>query len=115
MPSPEALAYGTLFVAVLLILLRPRRAGLALRRLHGEMEGRAVELNTLTNARGMEVSVSDYGATLTSVRVPDLHGRIDEVTLGLRSFADYAAGNPFLGSSTVRPSSVRRPPASRFA
>ena len=102
MPSPEALAYGTLFVAVLLILLRPRRAGLALRRLHGELEGRAVELHTLTNARGMEVSVSDYGATLTSVRVPDLHGRIDEVTLGLRSFADYAAGNPFLGSTVGR-------------
>ncbi len=102
MPSPEALVYGTLFVAVLLILFRPRRAGLALRRLHGQLDGRAVELHTLTNARGMEVSVSEYGATLTSVRVPDLHGRIGEVTLGLRSFADYAADNPFLGSTVGR-------------
>jgi aldose 1-epimerase len=50
----------------------------------------------------MEVSVSEFGATLTSVRVPDIHGRLGEVTLGLRSLEDYVAGNPFLGSTVGR-------------
>ncbi len=102
MLSPEAVAYGTALIAGALLLRRPRRAGLALRRQHGLLDGQAVQLHTLTNARGMEVSVSEYGATLTSVRVPDVHGRLGEVTLGLRSLADYAADNPFLGSTVGR-------------
>ena len=102
MLSPEALVYGTLLVTGFLMLRRSRRAGLALRRQFGVIEGRPVQLHTLTNARGMEVSVSEYGATLTSIRVPDVHGRLGEVTLGLRSLEDYVAGNPFLGSTVGR-------------
>lgn len=102
MLSPEALTYGTLLAAGFLILRRSRRAGLALRRQHGLIEGQPVQLHTLTNARGMEISVSEFGATLTSVRVPDVHGRLGEITLGLRSLEDYVAGNPFLGSTVGR-------------
>jgi aldose 1-epimerase len=102
MLSPEALAYGTLLITGFLALRRSRRAGLALRRQYGVVEGRPVQLHTLTNARGMEVSVCEFGATLTSIRVPDIHGRLGEVTLGLRSLEDYVAGNPFLGSTVGR-------------
>jgi aldose 1-epimerase len=102
MLSPEALAYGTLLVTGFLILRRSRRAGLTLRRQHGLIDGQPVQLHTLTNARGMEVSVSEFGATLTSIRVPDIQGRLGEVTLGLRSLEDYVAGNPFLGSTVGR-------------
>ena len=102
MLSPEALTYGTLLITGFLALRRSRRAGLTLRRQFGVIEGRPVQLHTLTNARGMEVSVCEYGATLTSIRVPDIHGRLGEVTLGLRSLEDYVAGNPFLGSTVGR-------------
>ena len=102
MLSPEALTYGALLIAGFLALRRKRRVGLALRRQFGVVEGRPVQLHTLTNARGMEVSVCEYGATLTSIRVPDVHGKLGEVTLGLRSLEDYVAGNPFLGSTVGR-------------
>ena len=102
MLSPEALTYSTLLITGFLALRRSRRAGLTLRRQFGVAEGRPVQLHTLTNARGMEVSVCEYGATLTSIRVPDIHGRLGEVTLGLRSLEDYVAGNPFLGSTVGR-------------
>jgi aldose 1-epimerase len=102
MLSPEALTYGTLLIAGFLALRQSRRAGLALRRQYGVVDGRPVQLHTLTNARGMEVSACEYGATLTSIRVPDVHGRLGEVTLGLRSLEDYVAGNPFLGSTVGR-------------
>ncbi len=102
MLTPEALAYGTILVAGFLTLRRKSRAGLALRRQHGLIDGQPVQLHTLTNARGMEISVSEFGATLTSIRVPDVHGRLGEVTLGLRSLEDYVAGNPFLGSTVGR-------------
>ena len=102
MLSPEALTYGTLLVAGFLMLRRSRRAGLALRRQHGLIDGQPVQLHTLTNSRGMKVSVSEFGATLTSIRVPDVHGRLGEITLGLRTLEGYVAGNPFLGSTVGR-------------
>lgn len=102
MLSPEALVYGTLLISAVLLLRRPRRAGLALRRQHGLIDGQPVQLHTLTNAGGMEVSVSEFGATLTSIRVPDIQGRLGEVTLGLASLEDYVARNPFLGSTVGR-------------
>lgn len=69
---------------------------------HGAVQGQPVQLYTLTNKSGMEISVSEYGATLTSVRVPDARGVIGEVTLGLPTLADYVAHNPFLGSTVGR-------------
>ena len=102
MLSPEALAYGTLLVSAYLVARPARRPAAALRRRHGLVDGRPVQLHTLTNSRGTEVSVSEYGATLTSVRVPDVHGRLGEITLGLRTLDDYVAHNPFLGSTVGR-------------
>jgi aldose 1-epimerase len=102
MPLLETLIAAAAAAGCTLPLARSRRAGLALRRQHGLLEGRPVQLHTLTNARGMEVSLSELGAMITSVRVPDIHGRLGEVTLGLRTFDDYAAGHPCLGSTVGR-------------
>ena len=33
-------------------------------------DGRPASLYTLTNANGMEVAITDYGATVVSIRVP---------------------------------------------
>ena len=43
-----------------------------------------------------------YGATLTSVRVPDRHGRFANVTLYLDTFDDYLRGHPLFGSVVGR-------------
>lgn len=61
-------------------------------------EGAAVHRYTLANAGGMKAQVMTFGATLTSVEVPDRQGRLDNVTLHLDSFADYHAGHPCFGS-----------------
>ena len=45
-------------------------------------DGTNVDLYTLTNSRGMEVGVMTYGAIVTSLRVPDADGKIDDVVLG---------------------------------
>ena len=36
----------------------------------------------LRNPDGMEIKVISYGATLTSLRVPDKNGKIDDIILG---------------------------------
>lgn len=73
------------------------------RATYGQMpDGTQVDLYTLTNAGGLEVKVMTYGATLISVKTPDRHGKLANVTLYLDSFDDYLRGHPLFGSVVGR-------------
>ena len=65
-------------------------------------DGTEVELFTLTNRNGLRAKIMTYGATLTSVEVPDRAGRQTNVTLALDSLADYLKGHPCFGSTIGR-------------
>jgi aldose 1-epimerase len=65
-------------------------------------DGTAVSLYTLSSDTGLSVSVSSYGAIVTSVRVPDRNGSIDEVTLAYDSLEEYLSGHPYYGSFVGR-------------
>lgn len=61
--------------------------------------GKAVEIYTLTNSRGMEVTVLTYGGILQSIKVPDRRGKLDNVTLGYDNLDDYVNNNgPYFGA-----------------
>lgn len=61
--------------------------------------GQAVSLYTLTNRRGMTVKITNFGATLTSVIVPDRTGHLDDVLLGFDSADGYVKTHgAFLGA-----------------
>jgi len=61
--------------------------------------GEPVELYTLTNSKGMEVSISTYGGIVTALKVPDRAGKVDDVVLGHDSAESYIANNsPYLGA-----------------
>ena len=64
--------------------------------------GGPVSLYTLTNRAGMSVSVMDYGATITAIRVPDKDGKIDGVVLGYDRFAPYLAMKDYFGATVGR-------------
>lgn len=55
-------------------------------------KGVQATLYILENEAGMQISVSDFGATLTSVLVPDKDNNPVEVTLGYDDAAGYEAG-----------------------
>lgn len=61
-------------------------------------EGEAVNLYTLRNANGMEMTVTDYGGIIVSLLVPDRDGRLGDVVLGFDSLAGYLAGHPYFGA-----------------
>jgi aldose 1-epimerase len=55
----------------------------------GGVDKQGVDLFTLTNAKGMEVKITNYGGIITSIRVPDRTGKMDNVTLGFDSLESY--------------------------
>ncbi|MFD3003838.1 aldose epimerase family protein [Pontibacter toksunensis] len=70
-------------------------------------EGQEASLYTLTNANGMQVQISDYGATITSVLVPDREGEMGDVVLGFDSLAgyfspEYTKSGPYFGAIVGR-------------
>ena len=65
--------------------------------------GAAVTRYTLSNARGMTVSILDYGGIIQSLYVPDRRGHEDDVTLGFANIdgytnAAYITSNPYFGA-----------------
>src|SRR4051812_38510927 len=65
-------------------------------------DGKAVEVYTLTNVRGMEVRAITYGAIIQAIRVPDRDGRLDDITLGYDSLPGYLTASPYFGAVVGR-------------
>jgi aldose 1-epimerase len=59
---------------------------------------------TLTNKHGMEVGLANYGARITSIKVPDKNGEFADVVLGYDSIPQYinAIKRPYLGCTVGR-------------
>jgi len=65
-------------------------------------DGKQVDLDTLTNDKGMTAKVITYGATLTQLLVPDKSGEAADVVLGFDDLKGYLANNTFFGSTVGR-------------
>lgn len=65
-------------------------------------QGQEVTLYTMTNASGASVSMMDYGATVTSIRVPDAEGKLGEVALGFDDMRGYLADHGHMGETIGR-------------
>jgi aldose 1-epimerase len=65
-------------------------------------DGREVHQYTLENRSGVTMQIIDYGATVTSLRVPDRNGKIDDVVLGYDSLQGYIGGTAYFGAIVGR-------------
>jgi len=66
---------------------------------YGQMpDGRAVSLYTLTNKSGVEMTVTDYGGIIVSLKVPDRNGNMGDVVLGYDKLDSYLEDTPYLGA-----------------
>jgi aldose 1-epimerase len=65
-------------------------------------DGTSVNVFTLRNANGMMVKLTEYGATLTELWVPDRDGKLADVVLGYEHPEDYAAAPFYLGATLGR-------------
>ena len=71
--------------------------GIRKRRFGKTIDGIAVDLYTLTNSQGMEALITNYGATVVSLKVPDRYGKPVDVTLGYDSLEEYLQGSYYFG------------------
>jgi aldose 1-epimerase len=66
-------------------------------------DGTEIQLFTLTNAAGLQATISTYGGTLTSLLVPDKAGKLSDVILGFDNASGYLSpefkkSNPYFGA-----------------
>ncbi|MET0409834.1 MAG: aldose epimerase family protein [Polyangiaceae bacterium] len=68
----------------------------------GQSDGQQVDLFTLTNQSGLVLKVTNYGATVTELHVPDRNGKLADVVLGFDELAGYQKGGPYFGAIVGR-------------
>lgn len=68
----------------------------------GEVNGEPVYLYRMVNSSGARMNVTNYGARVTSLKVPDDSGEMVDVVLGFDKLEKYAAENPYLGAIVGR-------------
>ncbi|MCX7986539.1 MAG: galactose mutarotase [Bacteroidales bacterium] len=62
-----------------------------------EIDGKKVNLYTLKNDSGMVVKITNFGARIVSMLVPDKNGKYDDITLGFGSLDNYLNDDMYLG------------------
>lgn len=65
-------------------------------------DGTEVKLYRLANGIGAHAKITNYGAILTSLVVPDRHGNLGEVTLGFHTLEAYLGPHPHFGATIGR-------------
>ncbi len=64
--------------------------------------GEAVDLYTLANKKGMEVGITNFGATVVSLKVPDKSGKSADIVLGFDTLEGYEGGKAYFGATVGR-------------
>lgn len=69
-------------------------------------DGKEAYLYTLENKKGMKVQITDFGATVVTLYVPDKEGKAADVTLGYDRLEDYFENGSYFGA-TIAPNANR--------
>jgi len=65
-------------------------------------DGQAADIYTLTNANGAKARITNYGAIVVELWVPDRDGKLGDVVLGYDKLADYIKDTPYFGAIVGR-------------
>lgn len=64
--------------------------------------GAVVDIYTLTNSKGAEAKITNYGVAVVSMKVPDRRGKFDDVMLGYDTLDGYLKGDAYFGAIAGR-------------
>jgi aldose 1-epimerase len=77
-------------------------SGLAPKNFQAEINGAATNLYVLKNKAGVEVCITNFGARIVSVMVPDRNGELKDVVLGFDNITDYTKIDNNFGAAIGR-------------
>src|SRR5882757_6469108 len=64
--------------------------------------GEQIDLYTLSNKKGMEVAITNFGATVVTPKVPDRAGKATDIVLGYDTLDGYEKGTSYFGATVGR-------------
>jgi aldose 1-epimerase len=64
--------------------------------------GEQIDLYTLSNKKGMEVSITNFGATVVTLKAPDRAGKAADIVLGYDTLDGYEKGTSYFGATVGR-------------
>jgi aldose 1-epimerase len=64
--------------------------------------GEQIDLYSLKNKKGMEVSITNFGATVVTLKVPDRGGKATDIVLGYDTLDGYEKGTSYFGATVGR-------------
>jgi aldose 1-epimerase len=79
-----------------------RSTGVKMRVFGKTHDGRDAHVYTLSNKSGMEVVITDFGATVVSIKVADRNGKFGDVVLGYDTLEGYENGTAYIGATAGR-------------
>ncbi|MDH6307480.1 aldose 1-epimerase [Dysgonomonas sp. PFB1-18] len=75
------------------------KAGLTPANFSGKVDGKDVQMYVLTNSKGAEATIINYGAKIVSLCVPDKNGKLTDVVLGHNNLNEYLnSEEPYFGA-----------------
>jgi aldose 1-epimerase len=95
----------TLLIATALItcsMIYGQKALKVTKEVLGDHEGKEVSLFTLTNKAGNVLKLTNYGARIVRIEVPDKNGNKDNITTGSEKLETILKGDAFGGASIGR-------------
>jgi aldose 1-epimerase len=101
--SKFAVAFAFVAVAVAMPSPHPEANSKMQKQEFGKLkDGQSVDLYTLTNKLGMKAAITNFGATVVSLEVPDRTGASADIVLGYEKIADYENGTSYFGVTVGR-------------
>ena len=75
------------------------KSGLTPANFSGKVDGKDVQMYVLSNNKGAEATIINYGGKIVSLSVPDKNGKLTDVVLGHNNLAEYLnSEEPYFGA-----------------
>src|SRR3989440_76095 len=98
-PMTLTIFTGALLMTTLGAIGATPRLGSTMKKSFGKTpDGQPVDLYVLTNISGAEVSITNYGGAVVSLKVPDRSGKLADVVLGYETVDGYVNDKSYFGA-----------------
>ena len=99
--------FAVVLLSALVVSCSPKqttnKAGIDPVKFEKVVDGKQVRLETITNANGIEMTVTNFGAKVVSLMVPDKNGKFEDIVLGFDNIEAYlVAKESYFGAAIGR-------------